>query len=470
MRTALVLSSILLGLVPAVAGEPRLPHWSSGPTAVFFADFRNYPPAGNVDIAIENCDISIFFDETPHLRLLEPGKSRFSFRFRLPRAPADAQLAAVHLASSGPQGRGESPISILVNGRPVVEDWNVGETAYTETRWPVGDKLRSGRNEIEWRAGALRTHYWLRSAALYVHFDRPVEVELETPRVEHALFWEGRFSQCSYNALATVLDHYYGIEPWAGDRESYEKRTFVAALEKYGLGGYYGWAPWTSYMVQAGTIEWNGRRVDDLEAERFPLRTSDLPEVRGQEALVRYQPGEKSELEKALKTRLERGPVIIWTPYAAVLDRGQNAWRHVRAVDRNTDAVRFHPNVTHSVVVNLEGTVIKVYDNSWPNGVWSADAGTIVATAAAMAASVRIDRGGGKSLRGDGFGGIEGDAYNVAFSRKRAKAQPGAEKPSSPRPPGDSRALSGSPRPAPVAPTPRPQEAAGHARRRRNPP
>lgn len=400
------------------AGEPCLPHWEPGPTAVFFCDFRDYPPAGNVEIAIEHCDVSIFFDERPHLRLLEPGKSRFSFRFDLPRAPKGACLAAVHLASGGPDGKGESPVTVTANGKAVVEDWNLGETAYTETRWLVGDKLRAGKNEIEWRAGALRTHYWLQRVALYVHFDRPVRIALETPRVEHALFWEGRFSQCSYNALATVLDRFYGVEPWRGDREAYEKRTFVAALEKFQLGGYYGWAPWTSYMVQAGTIEWNGRLVDDLEAERFELRSREVPEVRGQEAIVRYGAGEKAKLEAELKRRLEKGPVIIWTPYAAALDRGQNAWRHVRAVDPNTDSVRFHPNVTHSVVVNLEGAAIKVYDNSWPNGIWSVDAGTIAATTSAMAASVRIDRGGGKTLRGDCFAGIEGDAYNVVFWKK----------------------------------------------------
>ena len=40
---------------------------------------------------------------------------------------------------------------------------------------------------------------------------------------------------------------------------------------------------------------------------------------------------------------------------------------------------------------------------------------TIVATAAAMVGSVRVDRGSGKTLLGKGFGGIENHQYNVVF-------------------------------------------------------
>ena len=39
----------------------------------------------------------------------------------------------------------------------------------------------------------------------------------------------------------------------------------------------------------------------------------------------------------------------------------------------------------------------------------------VVATAAAMTGSVRVERGGGKTLLGDGFDGIENDQYNVVF-------------------------------------------------------
>ena len=201
-------------------------------------DFTHYPPKGNVGISLTQCDVAIFADEHPHLRLTTPEKSRFVMAFSLPGAPKTAFLEAVHLASADGQGKCESPVSVAVNGKPVVENWNVGVGTYQKTRWRIADKLRKGENTIEWQAGKLRTHYWLRKAQVEVTFQAPVEVRFSTPEVEHALFWEGRFDQCSYNALATVLDHFYGVEAWNKDRESYEKRVFVSALDKFGLGAY----------------------------------------------------------------------------------------------------------------------------------------------------------------------------------------------------------------------------------------
>jgi hypothetical protein len=40
---------------------------------------------------------------------------------------------------------------------------------------------------------------------------------------------------------------------------------------------------------------------------------------------------------------------------------------------------------------------------------------TIAATTAAMTGSVRVDRGGGNTLLGNGFGGVKNDEYNVVF-------------------------------------------------------
>jgi hypothetical protein len=395
---------------------------SEGPrsTARFCCDFTNYPPKGNVGISLSQCDYAIFADEHPHLRLTTPDKSRFVTTFSLPEVPKAGFLEAIHLASADAQGKCESPVSITANGKPVVENWNVGRGTYQKTRWNVGDKLKKGENTIEWRASKLRTRYWLRKVEVEVAFAGPAEVRFSSTKVEHALFWEGRFNQCSYNALATVLDHFYGVESWSNDRDAFQKRVFISALDKFELGAYYGWAPWTSYMDQAGTIQWNGHPVVDLKAERFSLRPKAIPVPEGREMMVKYEPGEKARLVAELRSRLEKGPIIIWTPYAAAM-RGGQPWRHVRSVDPATDAVRFSPNMTHSVVVNVEEGKVKVYDNSWPWGVWLVEPETIVGTAAAMVGSVRLDRGSGKTLLGKGFGGVENDQYNVVFWKERSK-------------------------------------------------
>ncbi len=425
LSVVLLIVTIAFSAKSSSAVEPKHFNWGSSSPVIFCCDFTHYPPMANVEITHEGCDYSIFADQQPHLRLLESEKSRVSMRFSLPEAPKGAFLEVSHHASTGADGERVSPISIFANGKPVVENWNEGslhsEDRWSETRWAVGDKLQSGQNEIEWRAGRLRTHYWLKSVRLIVVYDHPVEVQFAVPMVEHALFWEGRFTQCSYNALATVLNHFYGVERWTGEREEFEKQTFVSALKKYGLGAYYGWAPWTSYMVQAGTIQWNGLPVNDLKAERFALRPEEIPKPEEREVIVQYQPGEQAALVKDILSHLKKGPVIIWTPYAAAMDRGRDAWQHVRTIDENEVAVKFSPNMTHSVVISLEGEKVKVYDNSWPGGVWEVEPEIVVATAAAMTGSVRVNRGNGKTLLGDGFGGIQNDEYNVVFWKSEVK-------------------------------------------------
>jgi hypothetical protein len=398
------------------AGEAEPPRLGSRSVVTFCCDFSHHPALANVMSSHHGCDVSVAHDRHPHLRLLGPG-SRLSLRFELPAKPKAATLEAVHLASAGPNRDGISPVTVSINGRIVVRDWNVGTTTFTETRWPVGEWLQPGENEIEWTAGEIRTHYWLRSVRLYAEYDRTVEVTVPLVPVGDELFPETRFSQCSYNALATVLDHFYGVEGWADDRAAFEEGRFVAALKPSGLDAYFGWAPWTSYMVESGRLRWNGEMVDGLKAERFALRTKEIPQPQGREILVRYQPGEKERLVEELLSRLDHGPVIIWKPYAAAMEGGGRGWDHVSTSGPDRDSVRFSPNVTHSVVVNREAGQVKVYDNSLPNGVFVVQPETVVATAAAMSGSVRVDRGDGRTLLGGGLRGVEADEFHVSFRR-----------------------------------------------------
>jgi hypothetical protein len=411
---------LLTGLAlaqPTLAGEAEPSRKGSRSVVAFCCDFSHHPAMANVKSSHHGCDVSIAHDRHPHLRLLGPG-SRLSLRFTLPERPEAAILEATHLASAGPDGRGVAPVTVSVNGRAVVRDWNVGVTTFTETRWPVGDLLRPGENEVVWTAGEIQTHYWLRAVRLYAEFDRAVEVTFPPVPVGDELFLETRFSQCSYNALATVLDHFHGVEGWSDDRAAFEDGQFVASLKAFGLDPYYGWAPWTSYMVESRRLRWCDQPVDRLKAERFALRTKEIPQPRGREMIVRYQPGEKDRLVEVLMSRLDRGPVIIWTPYAAAMEGGGRGWEHVRSSGPDVDAVRFSPNVTHSVVVNREAGQVKVYDNSLPNGVFVARPEAVVATAAAMSGSVRVDRGDGKTLLGEGLRGVEADEFHVSFQKK----------------------------------------------------
>lgn len=234
--------------------------------------------------------------------------------------------------------------------------------------------------------------------------------------------WEGRFSQCSYNAVSSVLIYFYGPTPRVEDRQQFEQATFASPLGTAGFGGYYGWAPWTSYMVESGKMVWNGKPVVGLRAERFALRTTQIPELRGRLLVVHYQAGERERLEHRLMEELHRGPVVIWTPYAGALDaQFAQPWHHVSRLDENTDAVPFGP-FTHSVTLYLREPAngpaqILVTDCSVRDGVYKTDAPTIVSTASAMAAFVRLAAPGEKSILARGLDGVKDDQYNVVFFR-----------------------------------------------------
>lgn len=402
---------------PARAGEP------SPPTqAVFCVDFGTHPPRGNLDIRQEHCLHTLRFDEFPHLTFLDGARSRLIVRFTLPERPIDAQLCAEHLTSDDGAGTGYSPIAVAVNDETLVENFSPGGNGYVETRWRATDLLRSGDNQIEWQSRPGKTHYWLRRIWLHVRFARPVSVAYGSPRVEPPLFLEDRFSQCSFNALATVLDHFHGVPPGSATRgevrAEFERRTFLIPLEKSTFGEYFGWAPWTSFLVQSGTVEWNGNRVDDLVAERFSLAPRQLPLARADGMLVRYQDGEEMELVARLLEKLAQGPAIIWTPYAAALDEGPRAWRHVRSLPDGARLVRYEPRMTHSVVVHRENGRLWVYDGSRWDGIHEVEPETVVATAAAMVGNITARRAAGEdSLLTRPLRGVAGTDFNVVFYR-----------------------------------------------------
>jgi hypothetical protein len=231
--------------------------------------------------------------------------------------------------------------------------------------------------------------------------------------------WEGRFSQCSYNAVSDVLIHFEGPTGQVSDRDAFEHKTFVDPINAAGYGPYYGWGPWTGYMVESGKMVWNGKPVTDLKAERFSLRPEADSTVRGKTIIVKYAAGEREALQKKLLDELAKGPVVLWTPYAGALRlAGRQPWHHVKKIDDQTDSVPFGP-FTHSVALFLQSDnkTIAVDDCSVNHGLYTTDAATIVSTSAAMTAFVRVKDNNGKSMLDRGFNGIENDEYNVVFYR-----------------------------------------------------
>ena len=233
-----------------------------------------------------------------------------------------------------------------------------------------------------------------------------------------ARLWVGQFDQCSYNALASALVYLRGPVPHYSNRAGFEQKTFVAPLNIAGYGPYFGWAPWTSYMINSKKLVWDGHAVRHLGARRFSLATREIPKVvnRGL-ILVRYAPGERKKLIARLDRALRRGPVIIWTPYAAELDPRSHPWNMVKRVKHNLDAVPFNPSLTHAITVfRLGHGKVLVTDCSVWNGVYTTTPRIVVSVAAAMSASVRVRFGDQPSIFQRGLHGVRHDQFDVSIS------------------------------------------------------
>ena len=231
---------------------------------------------------------------------------------------------------------------------------------------------------------------------------------------EDRKLFEMRFSQCSYNAVSSVLIHFCGATPAFDDLGAMENTSFRDPLQESGMLDFHGWVPWTSYMVNSHQMEWNGP-VNKLTAENFSCRPAQVPlaDPQKQEITVRYADGERAELESKLLAQLRRGPVLIWTPYAAVLSPVSKCWRHVEHVDDDTDIVPYGP-FTHAVACYLkdDGRVL-VVDGATEEGLYYTNVRTIVATSSAMTSFVRIPRSDGGPATVDLLRGVDSDAFNV---------------------------------------------------------
>ncbi|HET6249062.1 MAG TPA: hypothetical protein VFE47_15295 [Tepidisphaeraceae bacterium] len=274
----------------------------------------------------------------------------------------------------------------------------------------------------------------LSSAAFLPAAERP---EAPAPKASQETspdkLWEGRFTQCSFNAVSSALIYYYGPTGKVDDRDKFEQSVFRDPVSAAGFGGYFGWGPWTSYMVESGKMVWNGKPVTGIKAERFSLRTTQQPELKNRLILVHYAPGEREQLCAKLMEKLAEGPVVMWTPYAGAQDGPFFApWHHVSRIEPEVDAVPFGP-FTHSVTLfavhdkdgHIEPDRVLVTDCSVRKGVFTTDPATIVSTSAAMTTFVRLKSPGEKSILERGLKGVTDDQYNVLFT-KAPTTQPAA--------------------------------------------
>ncbi|MBI4880214.1 MAG: hypothetical protein HY812_11240 [Planctomycetes bacterium] len=92
-----------------------------------------------------------------------PGESRLTATFVAPAAPRQAILEVEHLSSSAKvEFGGSSRIDVLVNGKPLVREWEVGTHVFLRDRLALTKMLRAGENVLELRFASGQTAYWLK--------------------------------------------------------------------------------------------------------------------------------------------------------------------------------------------------------------------------------------------------------------------------------------------------------------------
>lgn len=242
---------------------------------------------------------------------------------------------------------------------------------------------------------------------------------MHKPSQQQKKLWVGQFNQCSYDALASALKYYYGFVPRYHNLAKFQHRTFYMPLAATGYGPYFGWAPWTAYMVNSHKMVWGNIRIDHLRARRFSLATHLPPRVVNPSwMLVRFEPGERQRLVHRLEHYLKKGPVIIWTPYAGILGPKGHSWHMVQRVKPHVYAVPYNQHLTHAITVFPDGhKKVLVTDCSVLNGVYVTSPSVIVDVAAAMSTSIRI--GGKNSIYAHGLRGVHHGKYETVIYRQK---------------------------------------------------
>jgi len=131
-------------------------------SADFFADFSRGHIRSDFPIRAEGADTNPAYGGS--LRLLNPNQSFLEGTFHLDNKPGRVVLTLKHLSSSnqGSQLDGQSPVTIIVNGYPVVRDLDPGSHGYVKDSLEISKYVQEGDNTIRIQFGNGSTHYWIK--------------------------------------------------------------------------------------------------------------------------------------------------------------------------------------------------------------------------------------------------------------------------------------------------------------------
>ncbi len=206
--------------------------------------------------------------------------------------------------------------------------------------------------------------------------------------INYNITWEGRYSQCSYNNLASVLDHFYGIP-----NEYPPERMFVEALPQQ-MRGYYGWAPYTGFMVTNQQLTWNSQQVVDLKCDWFDMKPKGEIFRERMNVILQFDDNEVEILENKLLKYLRKGPLILWVPYGAGMFRYSPiaAWKNVREISFNKYQAVV-PWITHCIVIGgYKNGIFRIFDCSDKDGVFLVPTTNLIMNVTAMTINPAVEK------------------------------------------------------------------------------
>ncbi len=223
--------------------------------------------------------------------------------------------------------------------------------------------------------------------------------------IQYEVKWEGRYSQCSFNNLATILDYFYGVPDEYPPEEDF-KRALPSKM-----AGLFGWAPYTGYMVKSQKLKWNAHQVKDLDCTWFELKAQKNGERGyGMSFFIQLAEGELEKLEEELVMHLKKGPLILWVPYGAGGFRftPYADWKNIRKIgDNKYQAIV--PWFTHCIVLGgYTNRLFRVVDCSDLNGIFLISPEQLIINVLAMNVNPAVKK----------LAFLDGYAFHCCFFRK----------------------------------------------------
>ena len=165
---------LVLGILSALQGAVE---------KKFYLDYSSGERESNIEV--DKKEAVFNSQDNQSIVLFRPGSSEITAKFRAPAKPQKAVLEIEHLsAGANVKYGGTSRITILINGEPLVKEWEVGSHSYVADRLHITKMLQQGENTVQIRSHSGQTTYWMKRFEIACVFPPGTEFGAKVKRIE----------------------------------------------------------------------------------------------------------------------------------------------------------------------------------------------------------------------------------------------------------------------------------------------